>query len=718
MTKIVITFFLLCSFVFPLSAQYHYNQAGSFNGTSSYVAIPSGFELNITGSFTVECWINPVNSTVPSFQNVVAKRLAGPDGYELYLNNGRVTVRTNGSTRLSGTTVLPNNVWSHIAVTYNSSTTTFMTYVNGVSDGNIVIAGTPTSNTDSLYFSKGINSPFAGILDEIRIWNISRTGTEIARDRFIPLAIIIPSPGAYNGIVGAWRLNGNVLDEAGVSNNAGAAHNLSYLDLSQKPVNYVDYNNTLLLDGTNGYCSVNRSTLYDATTAVTLEAWIKRDTTGTQPSSQNIVNKSGGTNRYNYALWVQATGEVWFQINAPGGPTLATPVLVTLSRWTHVAAKYNSATGLAVIYVNGDSVASGTFSGTIQNDPDSAYVGGIGASSFTANKFKGQIDQVRIWKDVVRTSAEIKQNMYRSIDYATSPTPVGAVVWGFDGRNSTEMVGVGQVPQVNFMGTARLTSAHRQQNLELTSPLLRDDAGGFGEPTYRNSTRRFFVPDNNLTGVTDSVFVSATGTVTDIKAFVLMNHTWVADMIVTLISPTGVSVNLLNVVDGSNNDVMTIFTDASDSTTTNFLSPFSPMVKPTSPLSAFLGLPRQGWWKLKFVDAAAADLGYVSGWGIQTSPLVDVLISAELPEYYELMQNYPNPFNPSTTIKYSISTTAQVKLVVFDILGREVAKLVDEEKKPGTYAVDLNASHLATGVYFYRLQAGGFVDVKKMMLLK
>jgi len=90
---------------------------------------------------------------------------------------------------------------------------------------------------------------------------------------------------------------------------------------------------------------------------------------------------------------------------------------------------------------------------------------------------------------------------------------------------------------------------------------------------------------------------------------------------------------------------------------------------------------------------------------------------------FSLSQNYPNPFNPSTTIKYSIPSnakreTANTKLIVFDILGREVATLVNKEQKAGNYEVQFDASNLTSGIYFYRLQSGSFVESRKMILIK
>ena len=88
------------------------------------------------------------------------------------------------------------------------------------------------------------------------------------------------------------------------------------------------------------------------------------------------------------------------------------------------------------------------------------------------------------------------------------------------------------------------------------------------------------------------------------------------------------------------------------------------------------------------------------------------------PEGFILAQNYPNPFNPSTTISFSIPSAGFTSLKVYDILGNEVASLVNEEKPAGNYEVRLNASSLTSGTYFYRLNVGNFSEMKKMILMK
>jgi hypothetical protein len=95
-----------------------------------------------------------------------------------------------------------------------------------------------------------------------------------------------------------------------------------------------------------------------------------------------------------------------------------------------------------------------------------------------------------------------------------------------------------------------------------------------------------------------------------------------------------------------------------------------------------------------------------------------VEISLGKPQEFALYANYPNPFNPSTAIQYDLPEKSFVRLRVFDILGRQVAVLVEEERPAGSYSLSFNASNLPSGIYFYRIEAGSFVETKRMVLLK
>ena len=96
---------------------------------------------------------------------------------------------------------------------------------------------------------------------------------------------------------------------------------------------------------------------------------------------------------------------------------------------------------------------------------------------------------------------------------------------------------------------------------------------------------------------------------------------------------------------------------------------------------------------------------------------VDETVSS-IPSNYLLLQNYPNPFNPSTKISYSIPHKSFVTLKVYDPLGSIAAELVREEKEAGRYELDFNAVDLSSGVYFYKIEAGDFIQIKKMILIK
>lgn len=103
---------------------------------------------------------------------------------------------------------------------------------------------------------------------------------------------------------------------------------------------------------------------------------------------------------------------------------------------------------------------------------------------------------------------------------------------------------------------------------------------------------------------------------------------------------------------------------------------------------------------------------------------IDIITSVEqladelIPTDFQLEQNYPNPFNPSTTIQFALPVETEVSLKLYDILGREVASLIDEELPAGIHKLTFEANGLPSGVYFYRIQTDGFVKTRKLTLLK
>jgi hypothetical protein len=111
------------------------------------------------------------------------------------------------------------------------------------------------------------------------------------------------------------------------------------------------------------------------------------------------------------------------------------------------------------------------------------------------------------------------------------------------------------------------------------------------------------------------------------------------------------------------------------------------------------------------------------GLGVWQRPLADIVVAVppstpETPEAFVLEQNYPNPFNPATAICFQLPVASGVRLVVYDLLGREVSILANERKPPGVHSVQFDATGLASGVYVYRLTAGDFVQARRMILVR
>ncbi|MFH0992433.1 MAG: N-acetylmuramoyl-L-alanine amidase [bacterium] len=126
-------------------------------------------------------------------------------------------------------------------------------------------------------------------------------------------------------------------------------------------------------------------------------------------------------------------------------------------------------------------------------------------------------------------------------------------------------------------------------------------------------------------------------------------------------------------------------------------------------------------YQLKYEPGSSTAAGaiYLDQLQLVKSTLVDVeQVTSSIPTQFALLQNYPNPFNPSTTITFAVPSKSKVTLKIFDLLGREAATLVDEEKEAGTYRVVWNAGNLSSGVYYYRCSSGDRIETKKMMLLR
>lgn len=296
----------------------------------------------------------------------------------------------------------------------------------------------------------------------------------------------------------------------------------------------------------------------------------------------------------------------------------------------------------------------------------------------------------------------------------------------------------GQNDSVSFPWTPTVGGSH---NIRIVAALTTDQNRGndtvqanvqilAGTPYVGGATTvcrnglNIFVPDN--TSVFDSLQISipawAFG-IADVNAKIdTLFHTWDSDLNFNL-SHGGTTVGIITNVGGSgDNFIGTILNDSAAIPIASGTPPFTGSFKPSNPLTAFNGIGNNpnGAWKLEIHDGAAGDTGLLKAWCVTVSfyTYVGGIGSITVPNFYGLSQNYPNPFNPATKIQYAIPRAGNVSLVVYDILGRQVATLVNEFKNPGVYTLDFDASSLSSGVYFYKIQSGSFTDTKKMLLVK
>jgi subtilisin-like proprotein convertase family protein len=330
------------------------------------------------------------------------------------------------------------------------------------------------------------------------------------------------------------------------------------------------------------------------------------------------------------------------------------------------------------------------------------------------------IDEVRI-ANYVKTPEEIQKGMYISIDANNEPNPGNVnVAYSFEGT----LDGTDGAPAGAWAGTGIIRFTQTVNN-SLELPILTDrhDAGNYpGGYRYHYADLAF---GSAPTTVLDSIFMPQSLTITDVNVFVGIHHAYANDVSLTLRNPSGSTSRILYAGAGPDigQNMITIFDDQADSTANaNLRAPWSPRVKPANALSIFNTQNSLGWWRLSATDIfPSADNGVLVGWGIQFNNLNVTAAeqqSSQIPFKYALHQNYPNPFNPTTTIKYDIPKEGIVKIIIYDILGKEVMTLVNENKKAGSYTILFNAGSLASGVYFYNIEAGTFKDSKRMILVK
>jgi subtilisin-like proprotein convertase family protein len=221
--------------------------------------------------------------------------------------------------------------------------------------------------------------------------------------------------------------------------------------------------------------------------------------------------------------------------------------------------------------------------------------------------------------------------------------------------------------------------------------------------------------------VSDSFLINFVYPIYDLNVKIdTLLHTWVGDLTIEL-RKGGTSVRLVYNSGGSgDNFIGTELNDSALTSIDNASAPFTGSFRPNQPLNSFNHISANGYWVLTINDNASGDTGILKAWCLILKADISGVINEfnEFPGNYYLYQNYPNPFNPVTKIKYGLPKAGYVNLTVYNELGEEVAKPVNEYKQANTYEAVFDATNLPSGVYYYKLEADRFTDTKKMVIIK
>lgn len=249
-------------------------------------------------------------------------------------------------------------------------------------------------------------------------------------------------------------------------------------------------------------------------------------------------------------------------------------------------------------------------------------------------------------------------------------------------------------------------------------------AGSFySQPVNTFCRRGLNLPIPNFGTVNDSIFVNLPSDhrVLDVNLLIdTVFHTWNSDLIFYLRKGNVGAIVIKNAGGSGDNFIGTMLNDSAALSLQQGTAPFTGSFRPSDSLSEFNNTTPTGYWRLSITDTATGDSGVLKAWCLRivSTNVSGVIQTIEIPNTYWLYQNYPNPFNPVTRIRYGLPKNGYVKLTVYNELGEEVKILQDGYQHANTYESIFDATNIPSGVYYYKLEADGFSDSKKMVIVK
>jgi hypothetical protein len=444
-------------------------------------------------------------------------------------------------------------------------------------------------------------------------------------------------------------------------------------------------NYALKFDGSNDYVTVPNSSDFEFSTG-TIEFWVKPSWSGSHDSNPCMVGmRVNGSTRFSFHMQADKSGFGMYNGSAYNTKTYA----FSNDTWYHIAYVFSGSN--TEVFVNGVS------QGTLGNLPNTGVtgrdftIGWSNDSGWPTESFPGYFDELRVW-NVVRSQSDISNNMNNP---GLDPSTTGLVAYYHfdDGAPSGSPkilpgagLGKNSSPNDNIMSSTLTDATPNSHNGSLSNfP---------ASPWTEASNNPLPVELISFTAAnTDGEVLLNWQTATEVN-----NYGFEVERASITLSPTDSRAESrewesIGFVQGHGNSN----------------SPKSYEYIDETPPAGNLE------YRLKQIDTDGSFNYY------NTTVSVNAITSVEefgLPDEYFLNQNYPNPFNPSSVISYQLPEVSTVQLKVYDMLGKEVAELVNKQQQPGYYQVTFNADKSATGLYIYKLIANDFVATKKMMLIK
>ncbi len=416
-----------------------------FDGSEDYVQRADNAALDIESELSISLWIKPTTLNGGTYYTLVYKGNSTNEAnyyLQLYgdeLNFGNYQAGWKGTATTDAN--IPTNQWTHVAMTYSDASDDIDFYVNGIlksdneQDHDMVLSG----NNQPFYLGSSAAELefYKGFLDEVRIYSYVRTPDQIKMD--------FQGGGSHGssiqignadysflsqGLITYWKMDEAGVDAEGetLSNSSGTSHDITLygdnstgdngtgMDCTAEGV----YGTGCQFDGVDDYVNLNSFNYLDGTSDMTVSAWIKPDFTTTEASNRYIWAVSNFSLRFN-----PNQDDFTLSINPTGGSlNLNTSGLTwTQNTWHHIAATYNGSQ--AIIYWDGEAVATGNTSGVLNPSGSAEYLGAFNTTSY---KWLGIIDEVRTYERVL--TAEEVQSLYN-----WSPGPVG--YWKLDEGSGT-----------------------------------------------------------------------------------------------------------------------------------------------------------------------------------------------------------------------------------------------------------------------------------------